>query len=48
MGSVELPDHVLQLPTMLPSGDLAMLYWMAREYCSGAGRIVDGGCFLGG
>ena len=25
-----------------------MLYWLARDYVNGSGRIIDGGSFLGG
>ncbi len=35
-------------PTMLSDGEIQMLYWLASEYCSGDGEIVDLGCFLGG
>jgi hypothetical protein len=35
-------------PTMLTPEELTLLYWSASSYYSGAGEIVDGGCFLGG
>ena len=33
---------------MLSAAEVALLYWLGRDYYTGAGRIVDGGCFMGG
>ena len=46
--SVEVPDTVAAVPTMLSYQERQLLHWLARDYVSGAGRIVDGGTFLGG
>jgi hypothetical protein len=46
--TVEAPADVLAVPSMLSGRERGLLYWLARDYYSGAGRIVDGGCFLGG
>jgi predicted O-methyltransferase YrrM len=35
-------------PTMLAKEELNLLQWLAANYYSGEGQIVDGGCFLGG
>lgn len=43
-----LPDEVAAVPTMLTLRERQMLHWLARKYVRGKGRIVDGGCFLGG
>jgi len=32
---------------MISPQERSLLYWLAREYTSGAGAIVDAGCFLG-
>jgi hypothetical protein len=45
---VVLPPEVTQIPTMLWRGELQVLHWLARHHFRGKGRIVDGGCFLGG
>jgi hypothetical protein len=34
--------------TMLAPEEHKMLYWMTRNYYSGAGAIIDAGCFIGG
>jgi hypothetical protein len=34
--------------TMLSEPERALLYWLGRDHYSGAGRVVDGGCFTGG
>lgn len=36
------------IPTMLSKAERRLLYGLARDYASGAGAIVDAGCFLGG
>ena len=46
--SVEVPDAAVAVPTMLSYQERQLLHWLARDYVSGAGRIVDGGSFLGG
>jgi hypothetical protein len=46
--SVEVPDAVAAVPTMLSYRERQLLHWLARDHVSGAGRIVDGGSFLGG
>lgn len=33
---------------MLNPEEQRMLRWIARDYCQGAGKIVDAGCFRGG
>jgi hypothetical protein len=45
---VELPADVLAVPTMLSVRERQLLHWLARHHVKGAGRIVDGGSFLGG
>lgn len=45
---VEAPPEVLAVPTMLSVQERQLLYWLARHHVRGDGRIVDGGCFLGG
>lgn len=45
---VKLPDDVSKVMTMLSTSERALLYWLGRNYYSGAGKIVDGGCFAGG
>ena len=45
--SVEVPAAAA-VPTMLSYLELQLLHWLARDYVTGAGRIVDGGSFLGG
>jgi hypothetical protein len=42
------PSEVLNAMTMLSTSERALLYWLARDYYTGAGEIVDGGCFVGG
>jgi hypothetical protein len=45
--SVELPGEVERGKGMIHSDERRMLYTLARDYFSGAGRIVDGGAFFG-
>lgn len=33
---------------MLSNRERQLLYWLARDYVNGSGRIIDGGSFLGG
>ncbi len=42
------PAEALAVPTMLSLRERQLLYWLARHHVTGVGRIVDGGCFLGG
>lgn len=44
---VEAPEEVLSVEGMISPQERSLLYWLAREYASGAGAIVDAGCFLG-
>jgi predicted O-methyltransferase YrrM len=44
---VTLPGK-LGVPTMLTKQEVNYLYWLGRDVASGAGRIVELGCFLGG
>jgi len=37
-----------EVPTMLSGEEIKLLYWLARDYYSGTGSIVDLGPFLGG
>jgi hypothetical protein len=46
--NVTLPQEVLDVPTMLTVRERQVLHWLARYHANGSGRIVDGGCFLGG
>jgi cephalosporin hydroxylase len=46
--SVQVPEAAAAVPTMLSYRELQLLHWLARDYVTGAGRIVDGGSFLGG
>jgi Methyltransferase domain len=43
-----LPTDVLNVTTMLSTSERALLYWLACDYYTGAGEIVDAGCFVGG
>ncbi len=45
--SVDLPAAVVDGKGMIHPDERRMLYTLARDYFSGAGRIVDGGAFLG-
>jgi hypothetical protein len=42
------PAEALAVPTMLSLRERQLLYWLARHHVTGEGRVVDGGCFLGG
>jgi hypothetical protein len=41
-------DQIHRTTTMLSSAEKRLLYFLARDYHSGQGAIVDAGCFLGG
>ena len=45
---VTLPAEALRVQTMLSEEEGQMLYWLARDYATGAGAICDLGCFAGG
>jgi hypothetical protein len=45
--SVDLPAEVEAGKGMIHPDERRLLYTLARDYFSGAGRIVDGGAFLG-
>lgn len=38
----------MHFPAMLLTEERHLLYWLGREYVTGAGAIIDGGSFLGG
>jgi hypothetical protein len=42
------PADVLEVMTMLSHEERQLLFWLASTWYSGAGAIVDGGCFVGG
>lgn len=44
----DLPSAVTSVPTMLIPDELRLLHYLAEEWYTGAGAIVEGGCFLGG
>jgi hypothetical protein len=44
----DVPEQALAVPTMLSLRERQLLHWLARFHFTGRGRIVDGGCFLGG
>lgn len=46
--NVTLPQAAAAVPTMLLPYEQHVLFWLANQYVNGTGRIVDGGCFLGG
>lgn len=43
-----VPESTAAIPTMLVPDELRLLNALAADYYSGAGAIVDAGCFLGG
>jgi hypothetical protein len=44
----ELPQEVLDVPSMITADERRLLYWLARHYYTGDGAILDAGCYLGG
>jgi hypothetical protein len=46
--SVELSDRAREVTTMLSLEERRLLFWLTSQYHTGAGAIVDGGCFVGG
>jgi hypothetical protein len=45
---LQLPQSVTEIPTMISLEERELLYLLAREHWSGAGALIDAGCFLGG
>jgi hypothetical protein len=45
---IEVPTGVSEVVTMLSLEERRLLYWLARDYFTGVGAIVDGGSFVGG
>jgi hypothetical protein len=43
-----LPPGPAGVETMLSTEERQLLLWLTRDWYSGAGAIVDGGCFVGG
>lgn len=46
--NVAVPADAAAVPTMLTEEEGALLHWLARDYATGAGAVVDLGCFAGG
>jgi hypothetical protein len=46
--SVEVPPDVLAVPSMLSVDERRLLFSLTRDSFTGAGAIIDAGCFLGG
>ena len=46
--ATSLPQEVLDATTMLSVEERQLLAWLGESHWSGAGAMVDGGCFLGG
>jgi SAM-dependent methyltransferase len=44
----DVPAACVGVPTMLVPDELRLLHYLADEYYTGEGAIVDAGCFLGG
>jgi hypothetical protein len=42
------PENVTSIPAMITPEERRLLHWLGRDYYSGAGRILDAGCYLGG
>jgi hypothetical protein len=42
------PEWVYEIPTMLDARELQLLHWLTSTYYTGEGKILDGGCFVGG
>lgn len=43
-----VPAACSRVPTMLTPDELRLLHYLAEEYYTGEGIIIDAGCFLGG
>lgn len=48
VGQESVPADLLTLPSMLSYDERALLHWAARTGSTGAGSVIDAGCFLGG
>jgi hypothetical protein len=46
--NIALSPDVLAVPSMLSADERRLLFSLTRDFFSGAGAIVDAGCFLGG
>jgi hypothetical protein len=44
----QIPEEVLEVPSMITADERRLLYWLARDYFKGDGAILDAGCYLGG
>jgi len=45
---VPIPGDVRQTVSMLSEDEKHLLFWLTSEYFTGAGAIIDAGCFAGG
>ena len=45
--TLDVPESVLNFPSMMTSGEKALLFHLARDHFEGTGIIVDAGLFLG-
>ena len=45
---IQVPQEVLDYPSMTTESEKALLYWLAKNYYRGDGLIIDAGIFLGG
>ena len=45
--TVDLPPEVASVVGMISADERRLLYTLARDYYTGAGRIIDGGAYLG-
>ena len=45
--TLDVPESVLSFPSMMTSGEKALLFHLARDHFQGTGVIVDAGLFLG-
>jgi hypothetical protein len=45
--TVDLPPEVATAVGMISADERRLLYTLARDYYTGAGRIIDGGAYLG-
>jgi len=46
--TVEIPEDVKNVTTMISIPERKLLYLLARDYWRGSGAIIDAGCFIGG
>ncbi|MDH4480043.1 MAG: hypothetical protein QE283_09235 [Rhodoferax sp.] len=47
ISTADVPESVLSFPSMMTSGEKALLFHLARDHFQGTGIIVDAGLFLG-